>query len=90
MVRKLSKLFSSLYPQVQFLLEHQTQKTIVYFLTCACVDYFLLALRRLPQLQGLFINSIHGKMKQVGREKAIKAFTEREGGTSMKLSALYI
>lgn len=67
--------------QVQFLSEHQAQKTIVYFLTCACVDYFLLAMRRLPRLQGLFIKSIHGRMKQVGRQKAIKAFTESEGGT---------
>ncbi|GMH40472.1 hypothetical protein BSKO_08376 [Bryopsis sp. KO-2023] len=65
---------------VRFLSETKAKKVIVYFLTCACVDYFYLAMRRLPCLEGTFIKSIHGKMKQIGRDKAIKAFTEEEAG----------
>ena len=33
--------------QVLFLRQHSGEKVIVYFLTCSCVDFFSLALRRL-------------------------------------------
>jgi hypothetical protein len=47
-------------PQVHFLQQHgSSQKVIVYCLTCACVDFYALALRRLQQhqhLQGLQVS----------------------------------
>jgi hypothetical protein len=52
--------------QVGFLDAHREQKIIVYFLTCACVELHALLLKRLPQLKGLQVSALHGKLKQVG------------------------
>jgi hypothetical protein len=51
--------------QVAFLDAHREQKIIVYFLTCACVELHALLLKRLPQLKGLQVSALHGKLKQV-------------------------
>lgn len=51
---------------VEFLKAHaRGQKCIVYFLTCACVDYWATVLPRLQGLKKLPITALHGKMKQV-------------------------
>jgi hypothetical protein len=51
---------------VEFLKTHaRGQKCIVYFLTCACVDYWATVLPRLQGLKKLPITALHGKMKQV-------------------------
>jgi hypothetical protein len=53
--------------QVSFLnAEGRSCKVIVYFLTCASVEFHSLVLQRLPQLKGLQVAALHGKLKQVG------------------------
>ena len=61
----------------RFLAEHREEKLIVYFLTCACVDYFAALLpvlgldgaRALPPLHAL-----HGRQPQRQRDAALAAF----------------
>lgn len=52
--------------QVAFLNAHRSEKVIVYFLTCACVEFYALVLKRVAVLKGLEVSSLHGKLKQVG------------------------
>ena len=60
--------------------EHKDEKTIVYFLTCACVDLFATLLGRLPQTAGLPIAALHGRMKQAAREAALAEFAKQLSG----------
>lgn len=61
--------------------EHATQKVIVYFLTCACVDWAAAALSRLPQARGLPPpRALHGRMKQAAREATLAAFADEPAG----------
>ena len=66
--------------QIAFLQQHANEKTIVYFLTCACVEAAALALRRRPELKGQRIAALHGRMKQAQREAALSAFAEQPAG----------
>jgi ATP-dependent RNA helicase DDX55/SPB4 len=54
---------------------HRT-KTIVYFGTCACVDYYAKAVTRLPSRQGnkAAIIALHGKMEPRRRANVFKEF----------------
>ncbi len=52
----------------------------MYFLTCACVDFFVTALARLPAAKGLAVTSLHGRMKQAAREAALAAFADAPAG----------
>ena len=52
----------------------------MYFLTCACVDYFADALARLPALRGASFTALHGRMKQSLRERAMAAFSAAPAG----------
>ncbi|CAM6098676.1 unnamed protein product [Calypogeia fissa] len=63
---------------VSFLRKHTTSKVIVYFMTCACVDYWGTVLPQLKALKAVTIISLHGKMKQVAREKALATFSEMD------------
>ncbi|XP_076901848.1 DEAD-box ATP-dependent RNA helicase 18-like [Bidens hawaiensis] len=65
---------------VDFFLKNKSKKMIVYFMTCACVDYFGVVLPRLAALKGLSLIPLHGKMKQSAREKALASFTSLSGG----------
>ena len=75
---------------INFLNAHKDKKIIVYFLTCACVDYFSLALEVLAKeasVQGCNrviskrgFHALHGRMKQAARESALAAFSEAEAG----------
>jgi ATP-dependent RNA helicase DDX55/SPB4 len=47
---------------VSFLLKHRESKIIVFFLTCACVNYFWKALRYLDELKDYSLHSLHGKI----------------------------
>lgn len=60
--------------------EHKQSKIIVYFLTCACVDFFVTVLERLPAARGLAVTSLHGRMKQAAREAALAAFADAPAG----------
>ena len=67
----------------EFLRANAKSKTIVYFLTCACVDYFATAMERgAPADPGGSkpVVALHGKMKQSQREAALAGFAEGEGG----------
>ncbi|OAY73405.1 DEAD-box ATP-dependent RNA helicase 18, partial [Ananas comosus] len=65
---------------VDFLLKNTSMKIIVYFMTCACVDYWGIILPQLNMLKGSSIISLHGKMKQSAREKALASFTALSSG----------
>ncbi|CAG8475735.1 3616_t:CDS:10 [Paraglomus brasilianum] len=54
--------------QLLRLLKRETvTKFIIYFATCACVDYFFKLFKGLPQLKNFKINSLHGQMKSKKR-----------------------
>ncbi|KAF6203188.1 hypothetical protein GE061_003606 [Apolygus lucorum] len=63
---------------IQFL-KHQGsgKKYILFFLTCACVDYFFELLRKL--LPDFEMHSLHGKMKKK-REKMLEKFRSATSG----------
>lgn len=69
-------------PQMAFLAANRTAKTIVYFLTCACVEHASLVLRRHPSLRGLHTSALHGKLKQAQREATLSAFAQQPSGLS--------
>ncbi|GIL48809.1 hypothetical protein Vafri_5230, partial [Volvox africanus] len=56
------------------------RKVIVYAMTCAAVDYLALVLPRLPQLRGVRLWALHGRMKQVARERELEAFRQLPAG----------
>jgi superfamily II DNA/RNA helicase len=69
---KLSRLAS-------FISQHPSDKIIVFFLTCACVEYYGAVLRRLrPPCPGYEYVALHGKLAQRKRESAMEVF--RGGG----------
>ncbi|KAF9975329.1 ATP-dependent rRNA helicase spb4 [Actinomortierella ambigua] len=61
--------------------EAANKKTIVYFATCASVDYFYKLLSKLPQLQGFHIHSLHGKMETKKRTLTFQSFTNIPAGS---------
>ncbi|KAH7677705.1 RNA helicase protein [Dioscorea alata] len=65
---------------VDFLLKNKSEKIIVYFMTCASVDYWGVVLPQITVLKDCSIKSLHGRMKQSVREKALAAFTELSSG----------
>ncbi|ABP00873.1 predicted protein, partial [Ostreococcus lucimarinus CCE9901] len=72
---------SKLWHFVNFIKEHRECKVIVYFLTCACVDFYESALKELlPESTAI---ALHGKMKQSARESALGKFTEQKSGILM-------
>lgn len=58
----------------------RTQKVIVYFLTCANVDYFSTVMPMLPALKGIELFPLHGKMKQKQREAELAKFAAAPSG----------
>ncbi|KAJ3049580.1 ATP-dependent RNA helicase ddx55, partial [Rhizophlyctis rosea] len=60
---------------LHYLRRNQDKKLIVYFATCACVDYFFKVLSSLPHLKNFSIHSLHGKMDMKRREAVYKKFT---------------
>ena len=68
---KLSRLFS-------FLHQHSSEKVIIFFLTCACVEYYSAVLKELkPPCKGYEFEALHGKLVQKRREKTMERFRER-------------
>jgi len=65
---------------VAFLQRHAQHKVIVYFLTCACVDFYADALGGLPQLAALMLTPLHGRMKQSHRERALEQYSTASCG----------
>ncbi|KAK3019520.1 hypothetical protein RJ639_003192 [Escallonia herrerae] len=65
---------------VDLLINNQSKKVIIYFMTCACVDYWGVVLPQLSALKSFSLISLHGKMKQTAREKALASFTSLSSG----------
>ncbi|XWS74766.1 hypothetical protein CRYUN_Cryun01aG0025700 [Craigia yunnanensis] len=65
---------------VDLLEKNKSKKVIIYFMTCACVDYWGVVLPRLTALKGFSLIPLHGKMKQTAREKALASFTSLSSG----------
>ncbi|KMS99473.1 hypothetical protein BVRB_2g044680 isoform B [Beta vulgaris subsp. vulgaris] len=65
---------------VDLLVKYKSKKIIIYFMTCACVDYWGVVLPQLAVLKGHSLISLHGKMKQNAREKALASFTGLSSG----------
>lgn len=65
---------------VDFLIQNSGKKIMVYFATCACVDYWAVVLPLLNSLKGSPIIPYHGKMKQGPREKALASFSTLSSG----------
>ncbi|KAF7730397.1 ATP-dependent rRNA helicase spb4 [Apophysomyces ossiformis] len=69
-------------PQMVRLLEAEmadlqgARKFIVYFATCACVDYFYKLLTRIPALKPFSIHSLHGQMEPKRRTATYTAYTQ--------------
>ena len=58
-----------------FLSQHPNDKVIVFFLTCACVEYYASVLGRLrPPCSGYEYVALHGKLAQRRRERAMEVF----------------
>ena len=53
---------------------------IVYFLTCATVDFYASLLPGLAAAKGLPLRALHGRMKQAAREETLAAFAEMPAG----------
>lgn len=68
---------------VAFLRSHQDEKIIVFFLTCACVDFYGNTLQQLLKDQGVCLELLHGKMVQKRREKSMDRFRETETGIAL-------
>lgn len=67
---------------VAFLQDHSLENTIVFFLTCACVDFFGRALQQLLGESGPSVELLHGKLVQKRREKTLERFHSQSTGDS--------
>ncbi|GLT78900.1 hypothetical protein SLA2020_504180 [Shorea laevis] len=65
---------------VDLLIKNKSKKIIIYFMTCACVDYWGVVLPHIAALKGLSLIPLHGKLKQTVREKALALFTSLSSG----------
>ncbi|KAK3841429.1 MAG: P-loop containing nucleoside triphosphate hydrolase protein [Linnemannia gamsii] len=61
--------------------EADNKKTIIYFATCASVDYFYKLLSKIPALSDFAIHSLHGKMETKKRTLTFKSFTDIPAGS---------
>ena len=59
---------------VAFLRQHDNEKIIIFFLTCASVEYFGLALQQLLPSSKHYVELLHGKLNPKRREKAMERF----------------
>lgn len=76
----ISPLDEKLSRLVAFLKQHKDEKVIVFFLTCACVEFYGLALQQLLRSDTYYIETLHGKLAPKRREKAMERF--RSGGSA--------
>lgn len=56
----------------------------MYFLTCAAVDFYALALPIAAGKDGVQASALHGKMKQSQREATLATFTAKPGGADVQ------
>eukprot|EP00742_Colponemidia_sp_Colp-10_P006896 GILJ01007395.1.p1 GENE.GILJ01007395.1~~GILJ01007395.1.p1 ORF type:complete len:614 (-),score=110.12 GILJ01007395.1:76-1782(-) len=65
---------------VHFLKRASTEKIIVFFSTCASVDFFFAVLRGLSDLSDIQIGKLHGQMEQKKRTAAYDLFVSQDAG----------
>lgn len=63
---------------MNYLLQNKDKKIIIFFLTCASVDYFSKVLLTLPPLSSFKIKALHGRMVQKKRLKTMEDFRKPE------------
>jgi len=63
---------------VNFLKEHRDEKIVVFFLTCAIVEFYGLALQQLLPSDEFIIELLHGKLSPKRREKTMERFRSVE------------
>ena len=73
---------------LRFLRSHQQEKIIVFFLTCAQVDFLTSALLSLDVLAGIKLRSLHGRMVQKKRLKTMEDFRKPECRSGLDVSSL--
>lgn len=66
-----------------FLKSHRDEKIIVFFLTCACVDFYGTTLQEILKNDGVYIELLHGKLVQKRRENAMERFREIQSGGAL-------
>lgn len=81
----LSPLDEKLSRLVSFLTQHSNEKVIIFFITCACVEYYSTILQQIKlPCKGYVYEALHGKLVQKRREKTMERFRQRsnfsEGG----------
>ncbi|XP_057980666.1 DEAD-box ATP-dependent RNA helicase 18 [Malania oleifera] len=65
---------------IDILTRNKSRKIIIYFMTCACVDYWGVVLPRLAVLKDCSFVPFHGGMQQKARQKALGLFTGLSSG----------
>jgi ATP-dependent RNA helicase DDX55/SPB4 len=66
-----------------FLKSHREDKIIVFFLTCACVDFYGTTLQEILKPESVHIELLHGKLVQKRRENAMERFREIQSGGAL-------
>jgi ATP-dependent RNA helicase DDX55/SPB4 len=80
LVTKLEEKISRL---ASFLQSHREEKIIVFFLTCACVDFYGSTLQQVLKDESVDIELLHGKLVQKRREKAMERFRDVTTGGAL-------
>lgn len=80
----ISPLDEKLSRLLAFLRQHSNEKVIIFFLTCACVEYYNTVLKELNfPCKGFEYEALHGKLVQKRREKAMERFRERKQSAAL-------
>jgi len=81
----ISPLDEKLSRLLAFLQQHSDEKVIIFFLTCACVEYYSTVLSQLKlPCKGYGYEALHGKLVQKKREKAMERFRGVNGKNDEK------
>ncbi|KAJ1526473.1 ATP-dependent RNA helicase ddx55, partial [Nowakowskiella sp. JEL0078] len=71
--------------KLMLFLRNGVEKAIMYFSTCACVDYYFKVFSKIPELKKFQILSLHGKMDAKKREGIYQKFTTNHDGPQILL-----
>jgi len=84
----ISPLDEKLSRLVSFLTQHSDEKVIIFFLTCACVEYYSTVLKQIKlPCKGYTYEALHGKLVQKRREKAMERFREVKSTDNNKVGS---
>ena len=68
---------------VSFIKSHRNEKMIIFLMTCACVEFYGNALQKILGEEDIYIETLHGKLVQKRREKAMERFRESKQGGAL-------